>query len=98
MKRNLNQKIQDLRDGKIPQVTARELWDDTPGEVPGVEVRAILKLADAIFAAESCDCAVSWAAQERALAYYNEHGLGATLDEAFRLEELALKPTDETAE
>jgi len=58
------------------------------GHVPNVPDRAALRLARAIHCSESTSCATSWSAQERAQAYYNEHGLGRTLDEAQRLEEL----------
>jgi len=76
-----------LKAGGIPQVTPHDLWAGTPvGDVPDVEERAVLGLARAIHHAESTDCSISWSAQERALAFYNERGLGDTLDEMFRLE------------
>jgi hypothetical protein len=49
-----------------------------------------MQLAMAIHVSESTDCAVSWDAQERAQDYYNEHGLGLTLDEIERLKPLRL--------
>jgi len=62
-----------------------------PGSYPSVENRAALQLARAIHRAEDTHCVTSWSAQERAESYYNEHGLGATLDETRRLEGLALE-------
>ena len=61
-----------------------------PGSYPGVEDKAALHLARAIHRSESTHCATSWSAQERAQDYFNEHGLGATLDEIFRLRKLQL--------
>jgi hypothetical protein len=61
-----------------------------PGSYPGVEDHAALDLARAIHAAESTHCVTSWSAQERAQDYFNEHGLGAALDECERLEALRL--------
>ena len=57
-----------------------------PGTTPGTEDRAALRLARAIHRAESSDVATSWSAQERAQAFYAEHGLARTLDECTRLE------------
>jgi hypothetical protein len=61
------------------------------GHYPGVEDKAALQLARAIHYSESTHCVTSWSAQERAQAFFNEHGLAATLDEIFRLESLASK-------
>ena len=61
-----------------------------PGTYLNVEDKAALRLARAIHAAESTDCSTSWSAQERAEAFFNEHGLIATLDECERLEKLRL--------
>lgn len=63
-----------------------------PGHYPGVEDKAALQLARAIHYAESDGCAISWSAQERAMNFFNEHGLAATLDEIFRLEKLDRRP------
>jgi hypothetical protein len=72
-------------------VTRDDLLYGTPiGGVPGPEVRAIQELARAIHRSASTDVSVSWPAQERARTYFNEHGLAATLDEARRLDALAL--------
>jgi hypothetical protein len=60
------------------------------GTYLGVEDKAAHQLASAIHYAESKHCVISWSAQERAMEYFNTHGLGATLDEMFRLEGLAL--------
>jgi hypothetical protein len=78
-------RLETLRAGGIPQVTAEDLWRGTPGEVPETEELAIMALARAIHRAESTGCAVSWSAQERAMKFHNEHGLIATLDEVLRL-------------
>ena len=61
-----------------------------PGTYLGVEDSAALRLARAIHYAEDTHCVTSWSAQERAQDYFNEHGLGATLDECERLEQLRL--------
>ena len=61
-----------------------------PGEVEPVPFRAAMKLARAIHHSESQKVAISWSAQERAEAFFNEHGLSATLTEATRLETLAI--------
>ena len=45
--------------------------------------------------AESTHCVVSWSAQERAMNFFNERGLGATLDECERLEGLRLASSNE---
>ena len=84
-----------LREGREPQVDVKNLWRSTPvGGVPLPEERAVLRLARAIHAAESTFCATSWSAQERAGEYFNANGLGATLDEATRLEALRLPSAD----
>jgi len=70
----------------------------TPGEVPGTEDRAALRLARAIHRSESTDVATSWSAQERAQDFFNAHGLARTLDECERLERhnFETRPTCET--
>lgn len=90
------QKLAALRDeGRELPVTRDDLLYGTAvGDVPGPDVRAVLELATAIHRSESTDCSVSWPAQERARVYFNEHGLAATLDEARRLEALALPGAD----
>ena len=60
------------------------------GSYPNVADKAALRLARAIHRAEDTHCATSWSAQERARDFYNEHGLASALDEATRLEALAL--------
>jgi len=52
------------------------------------------RLARAIHATESTDCCTSWSAQERAQAYFNQHGLARALDECARLEALRLIDAD----
>ena len=99
VRRNLKEKIATLREGGIPQVSREEyLYGDRPGETPGVETRAILRLSRAIHWAESHDCVISWSAQERALNYYNAHGLANTLDEATRYEARSLHKEEEQSE
>ena len=84
-------KLAALKEGRELPVDASKLWCSTPvGGVPPTDERAVLKLARAIHAAEAEHCVTSWSAQERAAAYFNEHGLAATLTEAFRLEALRL--------
>uniref|UniRef100_A0A6H1ZV39 Uncharacterized protein n=1 Tax=viral metagenome TaxID=1070528 RepID=A0A6H1ZV39_9ZZZZ len=61
-----------------------------PGTYPNVEDKAALRLARAIHASESTSWVTSWSAQERAEAYFNEHGLYDTLGECERLEALRL--------
>jgi hypothetical protein len=86
------QRLAALRDeGRELPVTRDDYLYSTPvGGVPGPEVRAVQDLARAIHRSESTACSVSWPAQEQARAYFNEHGLAATLDEARRLGTLAL--------
>ena len=91
------QRMDTINQGKVWQVDKQELWNQPPGTVPSVEVRAILKLARAKHRSESDYVAVSWEAQQWALEYYNSQGLGAALDEAFRLETLN-DPSNEVAE
>lgn len=93
VRRNLKEKIATLRGGGIPQVSRNEyLYAEQPGDTPGVETRAVRRLSRTIHWAESHDCAISWDAQQRALDYYNAHGLAATLDEATRYEARRLTP------
>lgn len=87
---NLREKIITVRDGGVVPVSLRPDPSEMPGCVPPPELRAALRLAVAIHAAESTSCVTSWSAQERAEAFYNAHGLGATLSEAERLEGLRL--------
>lgn len=60
------------------------------GSYPCVADKAALELARALHDSESLHCVTSWSAQERAQAFYNERGLGATLDEIQRLLPLGL--------
>lgn len=71
-------------------VTLGDMMDQEVGTVPGPEVRVVHELAMAMHRTESTECSVSWAAQERARAFINEHGFVAALDELFRLKPLAL--------
>ncbi len=85
------EKIEALRRGEEPKVNLREeLKSERPGDVPGPDVRAVLKLARAYQGVEDGPDYVttSWANQERAQAFFNKYGLGRTLDESFRLEVL----------
>lgn len=66
-------------------VTLGDMMDQEVGTVPGPEVRIVHELADAFHRETSTDCSVSWAAQERARAYINEHGFAAALDKLVRL-------------
>lgn len=84
-------KLAALRDeGRELPVTRDDLLYGTEvGDVPGPDVRAVLRLACAIHHAESTDVSISWAAQERAREFFNEHGLARTLDRATELEAVA---------
>jgi hypothetical protein len=84
---NTKKKLDALKEGRELPVDPVNL---SYVQEPGTDERAVLDLARAIHRAESTGCAVSWSAQERAAAYFNEHGLIGTLDEMFRLEERAL--------
>lgn len=65
-----------------------------PGTYPSVEDKAALQLSSEYSYADNPDAAcVSWAAQERAMNFYNKHGLAATLDEIFRLRASRPLPT-----
>ena len=66
-------------------VTRGDMLDIEVGQVPGPHVRAIMALSSAINRSEGNGCSVSWEMQERARAFYNEHGMAATLDECRRL-------------
>ncbi len=83
-KQKLQQGLAELRAGREPKVDARELAyeaDPLPHE------RAVLELASAY----DCDkAAVTWASQEKAVNFYNAHGLARTLDEIVRVRELVL--------
>ena len=82
----VRRKLRERRDGKEPQVTAADLWAQVPGEVPLPEERAVLMLSSAIEAArEPGYSVVSWASQEEAMQYFNEHGLAETLDRIVEL-------------
>ena len=60
--------------------------DIAVGEELGLEAKVVSALATVMHRAESDACSVSWAAQERARTYRNEHGFEATLDEIFRID------------
>lgn len=61
-----------------------------PGHCDNTEDKAARELSMAIHVSESTSCVVSWNAQQRAQDYFNEHGLGPTLDEILRLKPLKL--------
>jgi len=88
-KQKVARKLRDLQQGREPHVTKADLMAHMPGEVPLPEERAVLQLAHAIHRAESSDAVTSWSAQERAMDFFNTHGLGATLDRMFELEKEA---------
>ena len=60
------------------------------GHYSNTEDKAARELAMAIHVSESTSCVVSWDAQQRGQDYFNDHGLGATLDEIQRLKPLHL--------
>jgi hypothetical protein len=85
-KAKVNRKLKDLRDGKEPTVTPSDLLSQEVGEVPLPEERAVLRLSSAIEASKDPNyCVVSWAAQVEAMQYFNENGLGVTLDRIVEL-------------
>lgn len=87
----LSKRIVALREsGTELPVTLGDVMDQEVGSVPGPEVRVVHELARAMHRAESTDCSVSWAAQERARSFINEHGFVAALDELFRLKPLSI--------
>lgn len=92
--KRVSRKLAVLKAGGEPKVTTADLMACEPGEVPLPDERCVLQLARAIHRAESTDVATSWSAQERAMAYFNAHGLADSLDEMFRLEALALPDAD----
>jgi hypothetical protein len=61
-----------------------------PGHYDNTEDKAARELSLAIHVSESTSCVVSWEAQKKAQDYFNEHGLGSTLDEIQRLRPLKL--------
>lgn len=81
------QKLAALREGRELPVDARALaLEMRPGEYPDPDERAVLILSSMYQRAENPNyAAVSWANQERAAAYFNAHGLIATLDEIVRI-------------
>lgn len=80
-------KLAALRDGRELPLTADDVAFGTEvGDVPGPDVRAVLRLARAIHRTESTNVSISWPAQERAREFFNEHGLARTLDRATELE------------
>ena len=82
----VKRKLQDLRAGKEPQVTAADLLSQEIGEVPLPEERAVLRLSSCIEASKDPDyCVVSWASQVEAMEYFNNHGLSATLSRIVEL-------------
>lgn len=83
--KRLKEGLFSFRNGVEPKVTIQDLLDHEVGEIPLPEDQAILNLAAAIHESRSTNCAISWAAQEEALAYYNENGLAKTLDRTWEL-------------
>lgn len=82
----MRRKLQDLKVGKEPRVEAQDLLSQEVGEVPLPEERAVLRLSSCIEASRDPDyCVVSWASQVEAMQYFNENGLGATLDRIVEL-------------
>lgn len=81
----MSARVAALREGKELPVTRGDMLDIEVGQVPGPHVRAIMSLSSAINRSEGNRCSVSWEMQERARAFYNEHGMAATLDECRRL-------------
>lgn len=85
------EKLGALKRGEKPQVDLREeMENERPGDVPGPDVRAVLKLARAYQGLQDGPDYVttSWENQEKAQTFFNKYGLGMALDEAFRLEAL----------
>ena len=83
--KDLKRETEALRDGTEPRRDSDDLWQGV-GTRPDPATRAILRLAMAYHRAESATCSVSWRAQERALDFFNDNGLGATLDRAEHFE------------
>jgi hypothetical protein len=71
-----------VKNGEIPKISSQDLW----AHQPGIEEKAILQLAKAYEMTRDVDyVSVSWENQEKALNYFNEHGLARTLNEQFRI-------------
>lgn len=82
----VKRKLQDLKAGKEPRVEAQDLLSQEVGEVPLPEERAVLRLSRCIESQKDPGyCVVSWASQVEAMQYFNENGLGATLDRIVEL-------------
>lgn len=64
-------------------------------DLDGPDESATHRLAAAIHWAESDCVAISWSAQLRAAAFYNDYGLARALDECVRLEALRLRADPE---
>ena len=67
-------------------VTLGDMMDVAVGEELGLEAKVVSALATVMHRAESDACSISWAAQERARAYRNEHGFEATVSEILRID------------
>ena len=52
---------------------------------PNIEERVVQDLAAAIHYSRDQHPVISWAAQEEAAAFFNEHGMGATMDKVVEL-------------
>ena len=72
--------------GEHLPMTREEYLSARPGDYPGPEEKLVLQLAEAIHASVSTDCAVSWAAQERARELFNEHGFVEALNLLFEFQ------------
>lgn len=97
MAKKYNQKYRIVEDlqafhrGEEPTLRSDDMW--CPNDSPHVQIAR--KLARVIHAAESDDCVTSWSAQERAMNYFNEHGMLKTMDELLRLDPHALDPMED---
>jgi len=66
------------------QITSDDLW---LGSGPSIELKLVREMASEIERAKAPGyCVVSWASQEEAMHYFNEHGFVETLDKRLALE------------
>ena len=82
----MQQRLKAAREGIELPVTLGDMMDVAVGEELGLEAKVVSALATVMHRAESNACSVTWAAQERARAFRNEHGFVATIDEIFRID------------
>lgn len=79
-------KLAALKQGVELPVDLQELATE---RFPDTDEKAVLELATALQEAEKPDyVVVSWACQEKAAQFFNEHGLRATLDKLFELQRI----------